>query len=90
MGFRFRKTISIMPGVKLNIGKTGITTSIGPKGATLNIGRRGRKRVTIGVPGTGLSYSDQLPETSTHRRTGSGGTWLLFACLLLGLLYMAL
>ena len=29
MGLRFRKSISIMPGVKLNFGKTGMSVSTG-------------------------------------------------------------
>lgn len=54
-GLRFRKTISILPGVKINLSKSGVSTSVGGKGATLNVGH-GKKTVTLGVPGTGLSY----------------------------------
>jgi hypothetical protein len=53
--FRFRKTFSILPGVHVNLSKTGVSTSLGGKGATLNVGR-GQRTVTLGVPGTGLSY----------------------------------
>jgi len=59
MGFRFRRTIRILPGVRLNISKGGISTSIGRPGATINIGRTGT-RATVGLPGTGLSYSEKL------------------------------
>lgn len=59
MGFRFRKSIKLMPGVRLNISKGGFSTSIGRPGATVNIGKRG-VRGTVGLPGTGLSYSDML------------------------------
>ena len=53
--FRFRKTISVLPGVHVNLSKTGISTSVGGKGATLNVGH-GKRMVTLGIPGTGLSY----------------------------------
>lgn len=53
--FRFRKTFSILPGVKFNLSKTGVSTSVGGHGATLNVGH-GKRNVTLGVPGTGLSY----------------------------------
>jgi hypothetical protein len=53
--FRFRKTFSVLPGVKINLSKTGVSTSLGGKGATLNVGH-GKKNVTLGIPGTGLSY----------------------------------
>jgi hypothetical protein len=56
MGFRFRKSVRILPGVRLNLSKRGISTSLGGNGATMNIGSRGT-RTTLGVPGTGLSYS---------------------------------
>jgi hypothetical protein len=59
MGFRFRKSLSIFPGVRLNISKSGISTSIGRPGATINVGNRG-VRGTVGLPGSGLSYSDML------------------------------
>lgn len=66
MGFRFRKTISILPGLRLNISKSGVSTSIGRPGATVNIGRRG-VRGTVGLPGTGMSYSDMIfRPSSTH------------------------
>jgi hypothetical protein len=53
--FRFRKTFSILPGVRINLSKTGVSTSLGGHGATLNVGH-GKENVTLGVPGTGLSY----------------------------------
>ena len=56
--FRFRKTFSVLPGVKINLSKTGVSTSVGGKGATLNVGH-GKHNVTLGIPGTGLSYRTQ-------------------------------
>jgi hypothetical protein len=66
MGFRFRRSVRIMPGVRLNLSKSGISTSLGGRGATLNIGRRGT-RATVGIPGTGLSYSTRLSGAARHR-----------------------
>ena len=54
-GLRFRKSWGILPGVKLNVSKTGVSTSLGGHGATMNIGTRSRT-ATFGIPGTGLSY----------------------------------
>lgn len=59
MGFRYRKTITIFPGVKINLSKTGVSTSLGGHGATVNVGTSGKRTMTLGIPGTGLSY--QLP-----------------------------
>lgn len=63
MGFRFRKVISVLPGVKVNLSKSGVSTSLGGHGATVNVGTSGRKMITLGIPGTGMSY--QLPLTSS-------------------------
>lgn len=53
--FRFRKTFSVLPGVRINLSKTGVSSSIGGHGATVNVGKNG-PMVTLGIPGTGLSY----------------------------------
>jgi hypothetical protein len=57
--FRFRKTFSIFPGVRINLSKTGVSGSLGGRGATLNVGKQG-EQVTLGIPGTGLSYRTPL------------------------------
>ncbi len=67
MGFRFRKYSKILPGVKLNFSKSGVSTSLGKKGSMVNFSRKGT-RGTIGIPGTGLSYST---------KTGKGTIWPL-------------
>jgi hypothetical protein len=42
MGFRFRESISICPGVSLNLGKSGVSSlSVGPRCASVSIGKRG-------------------------------------------------
>lgn len=62
MGFNFRKSLKIVPGVRLNITKKGISSvSLGGKGARVNIGKKGI-RTTVGMPGTGLSYSSFSPK----------------------------
>ncbi len=60
MGFRFQKRISVLPGVKVNLSKTRISTTIGGKGAGINIGPDGKPMVTVGIPGTGMSYRQPL------------------------------
>ena len=67
MGFRFRKRGKIAPGVKLNFGKKSTSVSFGGKGAHYTISSTGRKTSTVGIPGTGISYS------STQSGTNSSG-----------------
>jgi hypothetical protein len=56
MGFRFRRSIKILPGFKINLGKRGASLSVGVRGAHTTFGRSGT-RTTVGIPGSGLSYS---------------------------------
>ena len=58
MGFRFRRTLKIAPGIHINLTKSGPSLSLGPRGAKYTIGSRG-DRATVGIPGTGLSYTSQ-------------------------------
>lgn len=71
MAIRFRKTIKIAPGVRINIGKTGISTSLGPKGATVNL-RGGKRKLTTGIPGSGLSHTQDI--TPRAGRTSGVGS----------------
>lgn len=60
MSFRFKKSIKILPGIKLNISKNGVNSvTIGKSGASLNLSKKG-KQATVGLPGTGLSYSKKF------------------------------
>lgn len=53
---RFQKRIKILPGITLNLSKSGISTSIGTRGARYTFGN-GKSRTTVGVPGSGLSHT---------------------------------
>lgn len=59
MGWRFRRSVKIFPGLRLNISKRSAGLSAGPRGAKVSINTRGEVRRTAGIPGTGLSYTEQ-------------------------------
>jgi hypothetical protein len=56
MSLRCRGSIKVLPGIRLNVGKRGVSTSIGVRGAHVTLGH-GKVRETVGIPGTGLSYT---------------------------------
>lgn len=67
MGFRFRKSFKIAPGIRVNLGKKGLSSvSIGPRGASMSIGSQG-KHANIGIPGTGLSFRHKIDSKSNSR-----------------------
>ena len=69
MGINFRKRIKILPGVNLNISKSGISTTIGPKGANVNIGKKGAF-LNTGIPGT-VIYSRSKIGASVRNKKNS-------------------
>ncbi|WP_449622876.1 DUF4236 domain-containing protein [Robertmurraya sp. Marseille-Q9965] len=57
MGFGFRKSFKIAPGVRLNVGKKSVGISAGVKGLRYSVNSRSGSRVTASIPNTGISYS---------------------------------
>lgn len=57
MALRFRKSIKLAPGIRMNLSGGGVSWSLGPRGASIGIGKRGAF-LNAGIPGTGL-YSRQ-------------------------------
>jgi len=57
MGFRFFRRMNIAPGIRLNFRKSSISPSFGVRGARITLGRSGIRK-TVGIPGTGLFYTE--------------------------------
>ena len=71
MGVRFRKSVKICKGVKVNFSKSGASLSLGGRGHSYNFGSKGVKQ-TLGIPGTGISYrSNILGKSSSHKSHSS-------------------
>lgn len=56
MGFRARKSIKIMPGVRMTVTPRGMSVSGGVNGARISANTRGQVTRTLGIPGTGVSH----------------------------------
>ena len=67
MGMKFRKSVKLGGGTRLNLSKSGIGVSTGVKGFRVGTNTSGRSRVTASLPGTGLSY------TKEYGSSGSSG-----------------
>lgn len=69
MGVRFRRSIKLAPGLRLNFSGSGVSLSAGPRGASVNFGSRGTF-VNTDIPGTGLYSRSRLggaPSESSGR-----------------------
>jgi len=75
MGFRFRRSARLGP-LRFNFSKGGLSSiSVGGRGASFNIpmNRSGGARTTVGLPGTGLSWSaEPAAALPNSRRLRSG------------------
>lgn len=69
MGLNFRKSITLLPGVKLNLNKKSAGLSFGVKGARYSINTSGQRRATVGIPGTGLSYTKTFGNKKKDAKT---------------------
>lgn len=85
MSLRFYKRVSLIPGLRLNLSRSGASLSIGHRGFWYTVGPRGR-RVTAGLPGSGLFYTEKIgPAAPLH--AGHQSAFVL-AVLVIGLLFL--
>lgn len=71
MGMRFRRSIKLGPGLRVNVGKRSLGLSAGVRGARYSVNTSGRTTQSVGVPGTGLSYVSSKGGGGGTRRTAS-------------------
>ena len=74
MGMRFRKSFNYGP-VRINVSKHGLGTSVGVKGCRYTKTADGKKRTTVSIPGTGLSYVSEKGK-SKKKKDNSNGCYL--------------
>lgn len=72
MGTRFRRSFKIAPGVRVNLNKKSASVSFGPKGLKHTISTTGKSHTTVGIPGTGLSYTTSSDELRREVRRAAG------------------
>jgi hypothetical protein len=58
VGFRFQRRIKILPGLAINISKSGVGFSAGGRGFHAGIDAKGRRYTSAGLPGTGISWRE--------------------------------
>lgn len=66
--WRLFRRKNVLPGLRVNVSKSGPSFSVGVRGAHVTFGRRGITR-TVGIPGTGVFYTSR-----TGHHTGAHST----------------
>ena len=59
MALRFRRSIKLAPGIRMNFTGSGLSWTLGPRGASIGVGRRGAF-LNTGIPGSGLYARQRL------------------------------
>ena len=71
MTLRFRRSLKIAPGVRINFNKNSTSLSLGPRGAHYTMSSTGRRTVSAGLPGTGLYASQSVNPRSAARKAAA-------------------
>lgn len=90
MGLQWRKRVRLGGGSNLNLSLKSLGLSFGGHGARLGFNSRRGARASVGIPGTGLSYSAKLFGGRRRRSSskqagakdtilGTGVIWVLIA-----------
>ena len=68
MGWRFRKSVNVGLGFRINISKSGIGYSWGVPGYRKTWKADGSIRTTYSIPGTGISYVEECSSKNMQKR----------------------
>lgn len=82
MAMRFRKSIKLAPGIRMNLSGAGVGWTLGPRGASVGIGKRGARLNTSFM---GFSSSQKLSGPSHNVRaapTKAASTFVSVTCAL--------
>lgn len=71
MGIRFRRSIKIAPGLKLNLNKKSVSLTAGKRGAHFTVNSKGKRTTSVGIPGTGLSYVKTSGNSASAKKKNS-------------------
>ncbi|EOS40593.1 hypothetical protein C808_00648 [Lachnospiraceae bacterium M18-1] len=64
MGIRYRKSIKIAPGVKINLNKKSASVTFGGKGYHKTFNSNGQTTTSVNLPVKGMSYTDRKGKKS--------------------------
>ncbi len=71
MGLRFRRSVKICDGLKLNFGKTGMSVTVGSGPLKKTFNTNGNVTTTVGIPGTGIYWTETEHHGARNSRSSS-------------------
>lgn len=88
MSLRFRRSIRLAPGIRLNLGLHGAGLSVGPRGLHVGVNRRGMY-TSAGIPGTGIYAVHHIRGSAGQHPSVAGSAAGVFVGILIGLAVVA-
>lgn len=73
---RYRKSVKISKGVRVNFSKSGISTTVGGRGMSVNTGKNGTY-LNTGIPGTGLYDRQKIGGDNAAYKNSSGSSYTI-------------
>ena len=84
MGWRFRKSINLGGGFRINLSKSGIGYSWGFKGYRHTYSPNGTERKTYSIPGTGISYVESTKSKKNNYNNSNNYNYNQYTKLITG------
>lgn len=84
MGWRYRKSINLGSGFRINLSKSGIGYSWGFKGYRHTYSPNGTERRTYSIPGTGISYVESTKSIKNNSNNGNNYNYNQYTKLITG------
>jgi hypothetical protein len=83
MSLRFYRRLRVLPGMTVNLSKRGASVSLGERGARVTLNTRGEVTETVGLPGTGVFYTQRQKlrgrQANIQTPSNRGGMWAFLA-----------
>lgn len=76
MGVRFRKSINLGGGFRINVSKSGVGYSWGTKGFRITKTAKGTTRKTYSIPRTGISYVSESKKTINSKAASNNNEFV--------------
>ncbi len=76
MAMRFRRSVKLAPGIRLNVGKKSASVRLGGRGYGYTVSTSGRRTKSVGIPGSGLHWTSSSGggRSTGGSRRGQGGS----------------
>ncbi len=93
MSLRFRKSIKLGKGIKLNINKKSVGLTGGVRGAHYTVNSKSGRTKSFGIPGTGISWRSSSGGSSSSKSVphfGPIGSLLFYGIIICIIVFIAL